>query len=226
MSTRIRLQRYGKKRFAYYHIVIADQKSKRDGKIIERVGDYNPNTNPATINLDFDRSIHWLQTGAQPSDTARSILAYKGVLYKNHLINGVKKGALTEDQVEAKFQAWMDEKEGRIQAKRDGLQKIFDTDAADRKKAETKLSDARAADILAKQTPFIEPSVEAAPAEAEPVAEVEPVAEAEPVAEVEPVAEAPASEAVSEDAPQIPVAESAPDAPDAESPTDKKEGEA
>ena len=215
MATRIRLQRYGKKRFAYYHIVIADQKSKRDGKIIERVGDYNPNTNPATINLDFERSIHWLQTGAQPSDTARAILAYKGVLYKNHLLNGVKKGAHTVEEVESKFNAWMADKDSRIQAKRDGLKKKSDTEASDRLKAETKLNEARALEIQAKNTPLPEvteaPAAEAAP-EA-PAAEAAPEA---PAAEV--VAEAPAADA----APEAPAAEEA----KPEAPADEKSGDA
>ena len=128
MATRIRLARHGKKRFAYYHIVVADSRSSRDGKIIERLGEYNPNDNPATINLDFDRALHWLQTGAQPSDTARAILSYKGVLLKHHLAGGVRKGALTEEQAEAKFQTWLDEKAGKIDAKKQGLAKA-ETDA-------------------------------------------------------------------------------------------------
>ena len=117
MATRIRLQRHGKKGKAFYHIVAADSRAKRDGKFIEKLGTYNPNTNPATIDMDFDRTLHWVQVGAEMTDTARAILSYKGVLYKNHLINGVKKGALTDEQVEERFAAWLKEKEDKISAK-------------------------------------------------------------------------------------------------------------
>jgi len=217
MATKIRLQRYGKKRFAYYHIVVADSKSKRDGKIIERIGDYNPNDNPATINLDFDRSVYWMQVGAQPSDTARAILSYKGVLYKNHLLNGVVKGALSAEDVETRYAIWEADKDSRIQAKRDSLKKLFDTDASARMDAETKLKETRAQEILAKNTPVEIPAeapAEAAPEaiaegeapateeapEAAPVAEEAP--EAAPVAE-EAVAEAPVAEAAPEEAPVV-----------------------
>src|ERR1700740_2067340 len=107
MPTKIRLQRHGKKTKAFYHIVIADGRAPRDGKFIEKLGTYNPNTNPATINLDFEGALNWLQKGAEPTDTMKAILSYKGVVYKNHLLNGVKKGALTAEQVEAKFAKWM-----------------------------------------------------------------------------------------------------------------------
>lgn len=121
MSAKIRLQRHGRKRFAYYHIVIADSRAPRDGRNIERIGSYNPNTNPATIDLDFDKAIDWLQKGAQPTDTVRAILSYKGVLYKKHLLGGVAKGAFTAEEAETKFDAWMAQKEKKIQAKKDGL---------------------------------------------------------------------------------------------------------
>jgi small subunit ribosomal protein S16 len=103
MPVKIRLSRHGKKRKPYYHIVIADSRAPRDGKLIERVGSYNPNTNPATIELDFDRALDWLLKGAQPTDTCRAILSYTGVLMKKHLLNGVKKGALTEEEAEVRF---------------------------------------------------------------------------------------------------------------------------
>ena len=93
MATRIRLQRHGKKNKAFFHLVAADSRAKRDGKFIEKLGTYNPNTNPATIDLNFERTLSWVQNGAEMSDTARAILSYKGILYKNHLINGIKKGA-------------------------------------------------------------------------------------------------------------------------------------
>jgi small subunit ribosomal protein S16 len=107
MPVKIRLSRHGKKRKPYYHIVIADSRAPRDGRLIERVGTYNPNTNPATIELDFDRALDWLLKGAQPTDTCRAILSYKGVLMKKHLLNGVKKGALTEEEAENRFSAWI-----------------------------------------------------------------------------------------------------------------------
>ena len=153
MATRIRLQRHGKKGKAFYHIVAADSRAKRDGKFIEKLGVYNPNTNPATINMDFDRTLHWVQVGAEMTDTARAILSYKGVLYKNHLINGVKKGALTDEQVEERFTAWLKEKEDKISAKRDGLLKDAEKAKADRLKAETAAKEERAKAIEAKNTP-------------------------------------------------------------------------
>ena len=153
MATRIRLQRHGKKGKAFYHIVAADSRAKRDGKFIEKLGVYNPNTNPATINMDFDRTLHWVQVGAEMTDTARAILSYKGVLYKNHLINGVKKGALTDEQVEERFTAWLKEKEDKISSKRDGLLKDAEKAKADRLKAETVAKEERAKAIEAKNTP-------------------------------------------------------------------------
>jgi len=123
MSVKIRLQRHGKKGKPFYWIVAADARSKRDGKLLEKLGTYNPNTNPATINLDIDGAVKWLQNGAQPTDTARAILSYKGVMLKRHLAGGVKKGALTEEQAAAKFNAWVEEKEAKIAAKAEGLSK-------------------------------------------------------------------------------------------------------
>jgi|SRR5690554_2970038 len=117
MSVKIRLQRHGKKGKPYYWIIAADARSKRDGKYIEKLGAYNPNTNPATIELDVDSAVKWLQNGAQPTDTVRGILSYKGALLKNHLAGGVRKGALTEEQAEAKFAAWLEEKNGKVAAK-------------------------------------------------------------------------------------------------------------
>ena len=117
MSTKIRLARHGRKGRPFYHVVIADSRAPRDGRYIEKIGTYNPNTNPATIDLKFDRALYWLMTGAQPTDTASRILSYKGVLLKKHLLEGVKKGAFDEAAAEAKFEAWMKEKEAKIQAK-------------------------------------------------------------------------------------------------------------
>lgn len=162
MATKIRLQRHGKKGKAFFHIVAADSRSKRDGKYIEKLGTYNPNTNPATIDINFDRALSWLQVGAQMTDTARAILSYKGVLYKNHLLNGIKKGALTEAQVEEKFSKWLEEKEAKIAAKRDGLSKAAEKEKADRLKAEAAANEAKAKEIEAKNTPEATEEEEAA----------------------------------------------------------------
>jgi len=151
MPARIRLQRHGKKGRPFYHIVIADGRAPRDGRFIEKIGTYNPITNPAEIILDFDKALTWLQNGAQPSDTARAILSYKGVIYKSHLLKGVKKGALTEEQAEVKFQNWLREKEEKIEAKRRGL---TEAERAERKKAfegEAKVNEARAAELARKR---------------------------------------------------------------------------
>ncbi|MEN9998221.1 MAG: hypothetical protein RI922_1211 [Bacteroidota bacterium] len=187
MATRIRLQRHGKKGNAFFHIVAADSRAKRDGKFIEKLGVYNPNTNPATIDINFDKTLNWVQVGAEMSDTARAILSYKGVLYKNHLLNGVKKGALTADQVEAKFAAWLAEKDAKIAGKVSGLAKNADADKAARLKAEADANAAKAAAIEAKNTPAVEEV-------AEEVAEVEATEEATPEASEE-ATEAPAEEA-------------------------------
>lgn len=225
MATKIRLQRHGKKGKPFYHIVIADSRAPRDGKFIEKVGTYNPNTNPATIDLEFDRALHWLQVGAQPTDTARAILSYRGILYKNHLINGVKKGALTEADVEKKFEAWLKEKEGKVAKKAENLAKDADKAKADKLKAEAEVAEARAKAIEAKNTP--EPEVEEAPVVEEgaeaPAAEA-PAEEAAPVEE--PAAEAPAEEAApaEEPAAEAPAEETAPaEAPAAEESEEKSE---
>lgn len=128
MAVKIRLQRRGKKGKPYFWIIAADSRSKRDGKYLEQIGAYNPTTNPATIELDVDLAVKWLQNGAQPTDTARAILSYKGALLKNHLAGGVRKGALTEEQAEAKFTEWLDEKAGKVEAKKEGVAKA-DADA-------------------------------------------------------------------------------------------------
>jgi len=121
MPVKIRLQRHGKKGKPFYYVVAADSRAKRDGKFLEKLGTYNPNQNPAVIDLDVDASVKWLNNGAQPTDTAKTILSTKGVLLKKHLQGGVKKGALTEEQAEAKFKAWVESKEAAIQAKKEGL---------------------------------------------------------------------------------------------------------
>jgi len=163
MATRIRLQRHGKKGKAFFHIVAADSRAKRDGKFIEKLGTYNPNTNPATIDINFDRTLNWVQVGAEMTDTARAILSYKGVLYKNHLLNGVKKGALTAEQVETKFAAWVADKDAKISGKKDTLSKNAASEKAARLKAETDANAAKAAAVEAKNNP-VEEVVEESPA--------------------------------------------------------------
>lgn len=145
MPVKIRLQRHGKKGKPYYWIVAADARAKRDGKYLEKLGAYNPNTNPATIDLNIDKSVEWLQNGAQPTDTARAILSYKGALLKNHLAGGVKKGALTEEQAEKKFNAWLEEKATKVQAKADGLSKADAEAKALALEAEKAVNEARIA---------------------------------------------------------------------------------
>ena len=155
MPVKIRLQRHGKKGKPYYWIVAADSRSKRDGKYLEKLGAYNPNTNPATIELDVDGAVKWLQNGAQPTDTAKAILSYKGAMLKKHLAGGVSKGALTEEQAEAKFNAWLEEKQAKVQAKADGLSKA-DADAkAKALEAEKAVNEAR----IAAAAPVVEEEV-------------------------------------------------------------------
>jgi small subunit ribosomal protein S16 len=145
MPVKIRLQRHGKKGKPYYWIVAADARSKRDGKYLEKLGAYNPNTNPATIELDVDGAVTWLQNGAQPTDTARAILSYKGALLKNHLAGGVRKGALTEEQAEAKFNAWLEEKGSKVSTKAETLAKAKEEAKAKALEAEKAVNEARAA---------------------------------------------------------------------------------
>ncbi len=162
MATKIRLQRHGKKGKPFYHIVVADERAPRDGRFIERLGSYDPNTNPATININFDKTLEWINTGAQPTDTCRAILGYKGVLYKKHLEGGVKKGALTVEQADAKFAEWAEQKENKISGKKTSLFSVKDENKKAALAAEAKKNKDRAAAIVTKNTP---------PA-AEPVADV------------------------------------------------------
>lgn len=151
MPVKIRLSRQGRKKLPFYHIVVADSRAPRDGRFIERVGSYNPVTNPATIELNFERALDWLQKGAQPTDTCRAILSYKGVMIKKHLLEGVKKGALTAEQAEAKFQAWMESKDAKVQAKIDSLVKGKRDDIKKRIEAENKVKEARAQEVAKKR---------------------------------------------------------------------------
>ncbi|SHF56190.1 SSU ribosomal protein S16P [Mariniphaga anaerophila] len=199
MPVKMRLARHGRKRYAYYHIVVADGRAPRDGRYIERIGTYNPNTNPATIDLDFDKAYNWLLNGAQPTDTVKAILSYKGVLYKKHLMGGVKKGAFSEEEAEKRLEKWLTEKEAQIQAKRDRL--AGEEDAAIKKQfeAETKLREAKEAEIAARNAEL------AAEAEAAKAQEAAEAAEAAGETEEAQAEEAPAAEekpAETEEAPK------------------------
>ena len=145
MPVKIRLQRHGKKGKPFFWIVAADARSKRDGKFLEKIGTYNPNTNPATIDLNVDSAVQWLHNGAQPTDTAKAILSYKGALLKHHLDGGVRKGALTQEQADAKLSAWLDAKSGKVDAKKDGLSKAQADAKAKALKAETTANEKRMA---------------------------------------------------------------------------------
>lgn len=203
MPTRIRLQRHGRKARPFFHIVVADGRAKRDGRFIEKLGTYDPNTNPATIDIDFDRCVHWVGTGAQPSDTARAILSYKGVLMYDHLMRGVGKGALTEDQAKAKFEKWMEDKTAKIDSKKDGLTK--EREAAERQRLD------REREVKEARIKTAEPE---APAEEEAVAE-----SAEP-------AEAPAEENKAETSEAAEQAEAAPEETETSEATEEEKKDA
>ena len=201
MPVKIRLQRHGKKGKPYYWIVAADARAKRDGKYLEKLGSYNPNTNPATIDLNIDGAVQWLQNGAQPTDTAKNILSYKGALLKKHLLGGVAKGALTEEQAEKKFQAWLEEKEAKIQSKAEGLSKAEAKAKAERIAAEKAVNEAR----LAAAEPEVE-EVEETEEATEAAAETEAPATEETATEETAEVEAPAKE----EAPEAEAKEEAP----------------
>ncbi len=238
MATKIRLQRHGRKGYAFYHVVVADSRAPRDGKFIERLGSYNPNTNPATIDLNFERALYWVSTGAQPTDTARTVLSSEGVLMMKHLLEGVKKGAFTTEQAEVKFNTWKQSKEASINAAKVSLKDAARADLKSRMEAEVEVNKAKAAEIAQKlATARAEeaaaiaaaapaPVVEEAPAAVVEVEEVE-----EKVAHVAPDFEdAPAAKEVVEvPAPaveEVPVVEEAPVAPAVEEvPAEEKAAE-
>jgi small subunit ribosomal protein S16 len=198
MSVKIRLQRHGKKQKPFYWIVAADARAKRDGRFLEKLGTYNPNTNPATIELNLDQAVQWLHNGAQPTDTARAILSYKGALLKHHLDGGVRKGALTQEQADAKLEAWIKEKATKVEAKKETLTKAQKDAKAKALKAEQAANEKR-----------INAAAEALKAAEAPEVVEEEVAEvaAEETAAEEVVAEVAAEEVVAEEAPAAEVAE-------------------
>ena len=178
MAVKIRLQRHGKKGKAFFHIVIADGRAPRDGKFIEKIGTYNPTTNPATINIDNAKALAWLNKGAQPTDTCRAILSYKGVMYKNHLQGGIAKGALTQEQADAKFEKWLAEKENKVSTKITSLADSKKDAYATRMAAEVAVKEAKAAKIVIKNTPPPVEEVAAPEASAEATETETPEAEA------------------------------------------------
>lgn len=151
MPAKIRLQRHGKKGQPFYHIVVADSRAPRDGKFIEKIGTYNPIPNPAQININFDRALYWIQVGAQPTDTARSLLSNKGVMLMNHLMKGVKKGALTEEQAKAKFATWEKSKAEKSAKDQTSLDEKARNEKKARLEAESKINETRAAEIAKKR---------------------------------------------------------------------------
>ncbi len=217
MPTKIRLQRFGKKGQPFYRIVVADSRAPRDGRFIENIGIYNPLTIPATIQLDEVRAMHWLQVGAQPTETARAILSYKGILYKHHLQKGVLKGALTQEQADAKFNAWVEEKEQKI------AQKVKDKDLAQKEilkkklQEEAKVKEEKAKEIAEKRAKEAAAKVNVTEAETVTGDEDAPVTDETPLTEEAP---APAEEepAAKEESPaEEPIADSAEENTDTES---------
>ncbi|MBP6424619.1 MAG: 30S ribosomal protein S16 [Flavobacterium sp.] len=214
MSVKIRLQRHGKKQKPFYWVVAADARSKRDGKYLEKIGTYNPNTNPATIELNLDSAVKWLHNGAQPTDTAKAILSYKGALLKHHLDGGIRKGALTQEQADAKLAAWLEAKAGKVDAKKDGLSKAQADAKAKALKAEKEVNAKRLA--------------AAAQAEADAIAAATPAVEEEVVAEEEVAVEAAAEEVVEAPAEEVAVeavAEEVVEAPAEEAPAAEENNE-
>ena len=240
MPTKIRLQRHGKKRFAYFHVVIADSRAPRDGKFIEKLGTYNPNTNPASIDIDFDKTLEWVKKGAQPTDTVKALLSYKGVIYKNHLDKGVLKGAFSQEDADKKFEKWLDEKEAKIASKSDKLSSDADEEGKKRLAAEKAANDKRAESIAAKNAALAgEEKTEEATEEADPEKEAaatetadaiveEKAEEAKAEAKVEetPAKEEPKAEAKKEETPakeEAKAEEKKDEAPKAEAKEEKKE---
>ena len=217
MPVKIRLQRHGKKGKPFYWVVAADSRSKRDGRYLEKIGTYNPNTNPATVDIKVDRAVDWLQNGAQPTDTARNLLSETGALLKNHLVSGVRKGAHTEEDVETKFAAWVSEKASRQDVAKDKVAKAKADEKAKALAAEKEISEKRKADA---EAAIAAAEAEAAAAEAEAQAEAA-AEEAEAQAEEAPVVE----EAPEAQVEESPAAEEAP-AAEAEATEDKDSAEA
>lgn len=185
MATKIRLQRRGRKDYPFYQIVIADSRAPRDGKFIEKVGSYNPNTNPATVTLDFERALYWLQCGAQPTDTTRNILSEEGVLMKKHLLGGVKKGAFSAEEAEKRFEAWKADKQKSVDAVKNKNTAKADADAKARLEAEKAVNKAKAEAVAQKKAEATVVEAEAVVEEAAPEVETPATDVEAPVAETE-----------------------------------------
>jgi len=222
MPVKIRLQRHGKKGKPFYWVVAADARAKRDGRYLEKLGTYNPNTNPATVDINEDNAVNWLEKGAQPTDTARTLMSYKGIMLRHHLNGGVRKGALTQEEADKKLAAWLEEKDAKIQAKKEGLTKEEADAKAKRLATEKAVSDKRLADAAAAEADAAiaeeaAAAEEAAPVEAAAAEETAPVeaAAAEETAPVEAVkAEetAPVEAAAAEEAAPVEAVKAAPEA--------------
>ena len=208
MPVKIRLQRHGKKGKPFYWVVAADARAKRDGRYLEKIGTYNPNTNPATVNLDVDAAVKWLENGAQPTDTARTLLSYRGALLKHHLQGGVRKGALTQEDADAKFEAWLEQKDVLIQAKVDGLSKEDAKAKANAFAAEKAVNEKRVSDAKA----LVDEAAAAAAVEAAAAAEKEAAAAAEAPAVEEAKEEVAEEAAPAEEAPAADATEETPEA--------------
>jgi small subunit ribosomal protein S16 len=220
MPVKIRLQRHGKKGKPFYWVVAADARAKRDGRYLEKIGTYNPNTNPATVDLNIDVAVKWLENGAQPTDTARTLLSYRGALLKHHLQGGVRKGALSQEDADKKLEAWLEQKDALIQAKVDGLSSDKEKAKADLLAAEKAVNEKRASDAKALVEEAAAEEAAAAATEEEVVVEEEvAVAEEAPATEKEAPTtdeEAPAAEEeASATEEEAPAAEKADDAPEA-----------
>jgi small subunit ribosomal protein S16 len=167
MAVKIRLQRHGRKKQPYYHIVVADSRAPRDGKFIERLGSYNPNTNPATIEIDSDKALEWVTKGAQPTDTCRAILTYKGVMYRKHLQRGVIKGVLSQEDADRKYSEWLEGKASKIDKKIESLREKMSKEDRTRLERESQVAHKRAQDIMAKRAAAEAPAAEESTEEAE-----------------------------------------------------------
>jgi small subunit ribosomal protein S16 len=214
MPVKIRLQRHGKKGKPFYWIVAADARCKRDGRYLEKLGTYNPNTNPATVEVKLDNAVNWLEKGAQPTDTARTLLSYRGVMLKHHLNGGIRKGALSQEDANKKFAAWLEEKEAKIQAKKDGLTQSESELRVMRLADEKAVSDKRLADAAAAEAEAAaeeaaaeEAAAETAKAEVSIENTAEPISEAPDAEEAPSKEEAAAEEVVQEDAKETETAE-------------------
>ena len=204
MAVKIRLARRGRKKLAMFDVVVADARAPRDGRFVEKIGTYNPNTNPATVVLNEKQAIQWVLNGAQPTDTVRAILSYKGALMKHHLDGGVRKGALTQEQADAKLAKWLEEKAGKVDIKKEGLSKAQEAAKAKALKAEKAANEKRAA-AAAEAAKVEEVAEEVAVEETEAPEAVTEVAVEESAAEV--VTEEVVAEVATEEAPEAPAAE-------------------